>query len=130
MLAGDPSPDPSIPSANLYTGDLPTSGQSMPPPDALGLFVGPVVLGAIHGMEPGHGWPVAATYALDRTNHVLYGLLASLVIGVGHLVSSLAMVAAFFYAKSYLELEAVNEPITLFEAVRIGGPVSVVAGVL
>jgi ABC-type nickel/cobalt efflux system permease component RcnA len=89
-----------------------------------------VALGALHGAEPGHGWPVAATYALDRTNHVLYGLLASLVIGVGHLVSSLAMVAAFFYAKSFFELEQVNDPITLFGTVDIGGPVSVVAGVL
>ena len=102
----------------------------MVPSDALGLLLGAVALGAIHGVEPGHGWPVAATYALDRTHHVLYGLLASVVIGVGHLVSSLAMVAAFFYAKSYFELEAVNEPITLFETVQIGGPVSVVAGVL
>ncbi|MBX0294262.1 hypothetical protein [Haloarcula nitratireducens] len=98
--------------------------------DALGLLLGAVALGAIHGIEPGHGWPVAASYALDQSNKWLYGFAASLLIGVGHLVSSIAMVAVFFYAKSYFELTQVNEPLTLAPGVEIGGPVSIVAGVL
>ncbi|MFB6169690.1 MAG: hypothetical protein ABEJ06_00940, partial [Haloarculaceae archaeon] len=98
--------------------------------DALGLLVGAVVLGAVHGVEPGHGWPVAASYAIDRTNKWFYGFAASLILGVGHLVSSLAMVAVFFYAKSYFSLTQVNQPITLFGDVQVGGPVSLVAGVL
>ncbi|MFC7130776.1 hypothetical protein [Haloferax chudinovii] len=98
--------------------------------DALGLLIGAVVLDAVHGVEPGHGWPVAAAYALDQTNKWLYGFASSLIIGVGHLISSLAMVGVFFYAKSYFSLTQINEPITLFEGVQIGGPVSLVAGVL
>jgi ABC-type nickel/cobalt efflux system permease component RcnA len=98
--------------------------------DALGLLVGAVALGAVHGIEPGHGWPVAASYALDQTNKWVYGFAASFILGLGHLVSSIAMVAAFFYAKSYFELTQVNEPIHLAWNVFIGGPVSVVAGVL
>jgi len=101
--------------------------------DAFGLLVGAVALGAVHGVEPGHGWPVAASYALDQANTWLYGFAASLVIGVGHLVSSIAMVAVFFYAKSYFQLTQVNEPITvelLSTTVTVGGPVSIVAGVL
>ncbi|MBV0922862.1 hypothetical protein KTS45_01490 [Halomicroarcula limicola] len=98
--------------------------------DALGLLLGAVALGAVHGVEPGHGWPVAASYALDQSNKWLYGFAASLLIGVGHLVSSIAMVAVFFYAKSYFELTQVNEPLTLAPGVEIGGPVSIVAGVL
>jgi len=97
--------------------------------DALGLLVGAVVLGAVHGIEPGHGWPVAAAYALDQTNKWFYGFASSLILGVGHLVSSLAMVGVFFYAKSYFSLTQVNEPITLY-GIQIGGPVSLVAGVL
>ncbi|GAA0653505.1 hypothetical protein [Salarchaeum japonicum] len=97
--------------------------------DALGLLVGAVALGAIHGIEPGHGWPVAASYALDRSNKWLHGLAASVLLGVGHLVSSIAMVAVFFYAKSYFSLTQVNEPLTVL-GFSIGGPVSVVAGVL
>ena len=95
-----------------------------------GLLLGAVALGAVHGIEPGHGWPVAASYALNQANRWLYGLAASLIIGVGHLVSSIAMVAAFFYAKSYFELTEVDEPITLVGDIQVGGPVSVVAGLL
>jgi len=101
--------------------------------DAGGLLIGAVLLGAVHGVEPGHGWPVAAAYALDQTNKWLSGFAASLILGVGHLISSLAMVGVFFYAKSYFELTQVNEPISvelLSTTVVVGGPVSIVAGVL
>ncbi|MFC7216353.1 hypothetical protein ACFQO4_20045 [Saliphagus sp. GCM10025334] len=102
----------------------------MIPTDLTGLFLGAVALGAIHGIEPGHGWPVAASYALDQTNKWVYGFAASFILGVGHLVSSIAMVGAFFYAKSYFELTQVNEPLTILGGVQIGGPVSLVAGIL
>ncbi|MFT4922759.1 MAG: nickel/cobalt exporter [Haloarculaceae archaeon] len=98
--------------------------------NATGLLVGAVALGAVHGVEPGHGWPVAASYALDKTNKWFFGLAASVILGVGHLVSSIAMVGVFFYAKSYFNLTQLNEPLTLFGGVRVGGPVSLVAGVL
>lgn len=101
--------------------------------EALGLLTGSILLGAIHGIEPGHGWPVAASYALDQTNKWLYGFTASFILGIGHLISSIAMVAVFFYAKAYFNLTQVNEPIPidLFPTtIFIGGPVSLVAGVL
>ncbi|MWG36634.1 hypothetical protein [Halomarina oriensis] len=97
---------------------------------SLGLFAGAIILGAIHGIEPGHGWPVAASYALDQSNKWLYGFAASFILGLGHLVSSIAMVGVFFYAKAYFNLTQVNEPLELFSGVYIGGPVSLVAGVL
>ena len=98
--------------------------------EGAGLLIGAIALGAVHGIEPGHGWPVAASYALDQTNKWAYGFAASLILGVGHLVSSIAMVGAFFYAKEYFSLTQVNEPITVFGGLQIGGPVSLVAGVL
>ena len=103
---------------------------TMVPGDTFGLLLGAIALGAVHGVEPGHGWPVAASYALDQTNKWLYGLAAGLIIGVGHLISSLAMVGVFFYAKSYFSLTQVNEPLTVLGGIQIGGPVSVGAGVL
>jgi nickel/cobalt exporter len=98
--------------------------------DAFGLLLGAVALGAVHGIEPGHGWPVAASYALDQANAWVYGFAASFIIGVGHLISSIAMVAVFFYAKSYFNLTQVNDPITLGAGIQLGGPVSLVAGVV
>ncbi|MCQ4332397.1 hypothetical protein KM295_02625 [Natronomonas sp. F2-12] len=98
--------------------------------DTFGLLLGAVALGAVHGVEPGHGWPVAASYALDQTNKWLYGLAAGFIIGIGHLISSLTMVGAFFYAKSYFSLTQINEPVTVLNTIQIGGPVSLAAGVL
>ena len=101
--------------------------------EAFGLLVGAVALGAVHGIEPGHGWPVAAAYALDQPNKWISGFAASFILGVGHLISSLVMVGIFFYAKSYFSLTQINEPISLdlFSiTIFIGGPVSLVAGVL
>jgi nickel/cobalt exporter len=98
--------------------------------EALGLLIGAVALGAAHGIEPGHGWPVAAAYAFEQANKWLYGFAASFILGLGHLISSIAMVAVFFYAKSYFNLTQVNEPITILGGIQIGGPVSLVAGVL
>ncbi|MXR50585.1 hypothetical protein GRX03_03040 [Halovenus sp. WSH3] len=96
--------------------------------DAGGVVIGAVLLGGVHGIEPGHGWPIAASYALDRQRKWLYGITAGLIIGIGHLISSIAMVGVFFYAKEFAGLTAINEPITLAGTVRIGGPVSIVAG--
>ncbi|UHQ99297.1 hypothetical protein HYG81_26115 (plasmid) [Natrinema zhouii] len=98
--------------------------------EAFPLLVGAIALGFVHGIEPGHGWPVAASYALDQSNKWLYGFAASSLIGIGHLISSLAMVGVFFYAKSYFQLTQVNEPISILGGFYIGGPVSIVAGVL
>ena len=98
--------------------------------DASALLLGAVALGAIHGVEPGHGWPVAASYALGQTNKWLYGFAASFILGIGHLISSIAMVGVFFYAKSYFNLSQINEPLAIFGAIQIGGPLSLVAGVL
>lgn len=98
--------------------------------EAFPLLAGAIALGFVHGVEPGHGWPVAASYALDQSNKWLYGFVAGSLIGIGHLISSLAMVGVFFYAKSYFQLTQVNEPISILGGITIGGPVSIVAGVL
>ena len=52
-------------------------------------------IGALHGLEPGHGWTVAAVYALGRDSRWRNGLAAGTVIGGAHLSSSFAVVAAF-----------------------------------
>ena len=97
--------------------------------DAVGVFAGAVALGFVHGVEPGHGWPVAAAYAMDRGNKWLYGLVAGLIIGLGHLVSSLAVVGAFYVLKQYVPLAGLREPVWV-AGVEIGSPLGIVAGLL
>ncbi|SEP11765.1 hypothetical protein [Aquisalimonas asiatica] len=61
----------------------------------LGLIAAVIGIGLIHGVLPDHGWPIAATYALRRKRRYVAGAVAALVIGVGHLLSSIALVAIF-----------------------------------
>nr|WP_264383047.1 hypothetical protein [Halocatena marina] len=68
---------------------------------SLSVFVGAVALGLIHGAEPGHGWPVAAVYAIDTSNRWIFGFISGLLIGIGHLISSIAVVGLFFLLKTY-----------------------------
>ncbi|WP_338727438.1 hypothetical protein [Haladaptatus sp. DJG-WS-42] len=72
--------------------------------EAEGVFLGAIILGIIHGIEPGHGWPIAASYALDKSQKWLHGFAASFLLGFGHLVSSIAMVLVFFWAKDFFGL--------------------------
>lgn len=61
-------------------------------------------IGALHGVEPGHGWPVAATYALGRPRPWASGTLAGLLIGGAHLFSSFAVVALFEVLNRWINL--------------------------
>lgn len=72
----------------------------------IGLFLGAIGLGLLHGMEPGHGWPVAAAWASARRGRWGAGVLAAVVIGVGHLISSIAVVLLYFGIKEYFDLGA------------------------
>jgi nickel/cobalt exporter len=67
-------------------------------------YVTAATVGALHGFEPGHGWPVAATYALGRRRPLASGTLAGLIIGGAHLVSSFAVVALFEVLDHWMDL--------------------------
>ena len=67
----------------------------------LGLALGSIALGLTHGLAPGHGWAIAASYALNKPNKWFYGAVSSLILGIGHLISSIAMVLVYFWAISY-----------------------------
>jgi len=69
-------------------------------------YVGVVLLGLLHGFEPGHGWPVAVLYSMRRKNAVASATLSSFVIGMGHLVSSIAVVVAYVLLQRWLDFEA------------------------
>lgn len=69
-------------------------------------YVGVAVIGLLHGFEPGHGWPVAVLYAMKKRNAVANATLSSSVIGIGHLVSSIAVVVAYVLLQKWLNFEA------------------------
>ncbi len=69
----------------------------------LGLVAGVIGLGIVHGVLPDHGWPIAATYALDKRRKWVHGVAAGLILGIGHLVSSVALVLAYFWLSRFAE---------------------------
>ncbi len=69
-------------------------------------LIGVVIIGLLHGLEPGHGWPVAMLYSVRKRNPTLSAILISSVIGMGHLVSSIAVVIAYVLLSSWLDFDA------------------------
>jgi len=69
-------------------------------------YIGVVMIGLLHGFEPGHGWPVAVLYSIRRRNPVASATLSSSVIGIGHLASSIAVVVAYVLLQKWLNFEA------------------------
>lgn len=66
------------------------------------IYVTAVSIGMLHGLEPGHGWPIAAVFALRQRNRWWYGIWAALILAVAHLTSSFAVVGAYALANHFL----------------------------
>lgn len=69
-------------------------------------YVSVVMIGLLHGFEPGHGWPMAVLYSMRKRNAVGNAILSSVTIGIGHLASSIAVVAAYVLLQRWLDFEA------------------------
>jgi ABC-type nickel/cobalt efflux system permease component RcnA len=80
-------------------------------------YLGAVSIGLIHGLEPGHGWPVAAVYALNRERRLLYGLVTASILSAFHFLSSIAVVLVFLFFRRHLDF-------------LTGGTLKLIAGLL
>ena len=87
-------------------------------------YLGVVTLGLLHGLEPGHGWPAAVLYSARKKRPIASAVVSSGIVGLGHLVSSVAVVVAYILLQSWLDFEApwikyVAAGLLLFLAVRL-----------
>ncbi len=64
------------------------------------------VIGLIHGLEPGHGWPIAALSSLTKERHYLYGGAAAVLIAGAHFVSSIAVLLVYFIASEFIDFSS------------------------
>jgi len=67
-----------------------------------GAFIAVAVVGLLHGLEPGHGWPIAVLYSIRSRRPTLMALVSSSVISIFHLVSSVAVVVAYVLLMNFL----------------------------
>jgi len=65
-------------------------------------YIAVVSIGILHGIEPGHGWPIAMVYASSRPHPLTRAFVASWIISIGHLASSIAVVAAYGILSTFL----------------------------
>lgn len=68
-------------------------------------YIGVIVIGLLHGLEPGHGWPLAVMYSARKGNSLLSGLASSSIISLGHFTSSIAVVVAYLLFQSWLDFD-------------------------
>lgn len=68
------------------------------------IYFGVILIGLLHGLEPGHGWPVAALYSLRKGKKYSFALLSSLIISAAHFVSSIAVVILFILIDKKFDL--------------------------
>ena len=64
-------------------------------------YIAVALVGLLHGLEPGHGWPIATLYAAKSSHPLFRGFISSWVISMAHLISSLAVVVPFVLLKTY-----------------------------
>lgn len=69
-------------------------------------YIGVILIGLLHGLEPGHGWPVALLYSMKKRNRFLSAIVSSGIIGIAHLISSIAVVVAYVLLQSWLDFDA------------------------
>jgi len=69
-------------------------------------YVAVAFIGLIHGLEPGHGWPIAVLIALNKRNRFLYGALASVILALAHFVSSIAVLLVYYMASLLIDFSS------------------------
>jgi nickel/cobalt exporter len=63
-------------------------------------LIGVIAIGLLHGLEPGHGWPIALLYSVRTERPTFYALISSSLISFFHFISSIAVVLVYVLASS------------------------------
>jgi cytochrome c biogenesis protein CcdA len=65
-------------------------------------LIGVVAIGLLHGLEPGHGWPIALLYSARTSRPTFYAFISSGIISLFHFVSSITVVVIYVVASSLI----------------------------
>lgn len=68
------------------------------------IFLGVILFGLLHGINPSHGWIVAVLYSIRKERKVISSIISSGIIAGGHFISSIAVVLAFIIVTSYFKI--------------------------
>lgn len=79
-------------------------------------LAGVVAIGFLHGLEPGHGWPLALLYSARTSKPTFNAFVSSGIISLFHFISSMAVVLVYFVASS---LTGFTSPILRYVAFAV-----------
>jgi nickel/cobalt exporter len=69
-------------------------------------IIGVVVIGLLHGLEPGHGWPLALLYSAKTTRPTFYAFISSAIISFAHFISSIVVVIIYIVASAFFDFSS------------------------
>jgi len=64
-------------------------------------LIGVIAIGLLHGLEPGHGWPIALLYSARTARPTFYAFISSGILSFFHFVSSITVVIIYVVASSF-----------------------------
>ena len=79
-------------------------------------IIGVILIGLLHGLEPGHGWPLALLYSAKTTRPTFYALVSSGVISLFHFISSIFVVVVYVVASAFFDF---SSPILTYVAAAV-----------
>jgi ABC-type nickel/cobalt efflux system permease component RcnA len=69
-------------------------------------IIGVIVIGLLHGLEPGHGWPLALMYSAKTTRPIFYAFVSSGIISLAHFISSIVVVLIYVVVSSFYDFSS------------------------
>jgi ABC-type nickel/cobalt efflux system permease component RcnA len=79
-------------------------------------IVGIIVIGLLHGLEPGHGWPLALLYSARTTRPTFYAFVSSAILSAAHFLSSIVVVIIYVVVSAFYDF---SDPILTYIAVVV-----------
>lgn len=67
------------------------------------LFI--LIIGLTHGIEPGHGWPIALMYSAENEQKYKYAFISSSLISIAHFISSIFAVVIYIILNQFFVFE-------------------------
>jgi ABC-type nickel/cobalt efflux system permease component RcnA len=86
----------------------------------ISLFLGVIVFGLLHGVNPSHGWIVAVLYSIRKKRPIISSIISSAVIAGGHFLSSIAVVVAFIFVTTFVKLPIPHSYLNYIVATALG----------
>jgi nickel/cobalt transporter (NicO) family protein len=86
----------------------------------ISIFLGVILFGLLHGVNPSHGWIVAVLYSIRKKRQIISGLISSGIIAGAHFLSSIVVVLAFIFMTSFVKIPIPQSYLNYGVAIALG----------